>query len=49
DKGDTFFSKDYMLPQKLLKKKPQELTIKFEAMEGSRTAGVYGIRLMKTE
>ena len=47
DKGDAFFTKDYMLPKKLIKKNQKELTIKFEAMEGSRTAGVYGVRLMK--
>lgn len=47
EKGDTFFTKDYILPKKLIEKEKNEFTIKFQAKENSRTAGIYGVRLMK--
>lgn len=47
DEGDTFFTKDYILPKKITEKNSKELTIKFEAAQGSTTAGIYGVRLMK--
>ncbi len=47
DKGDVFFTKDYILPEKLAEKKNKTLTIKFRAADGSRTAGIYGVRLIK--
>ena len=47
-KGDVFFTKEYMLPKKIKEKKNRTLTIKFEAEENSQTAGIYGVRLMKT-
>ncbi len=46
-KDNTFYTKDYILPKKLRETKKKNLTIRFEAMESSRTAGIYGIRLMK--
>lgn len=46
-KGDKFFTKDYILPKKITEKNNRELTIKFEAAQGSTTAGIYGVRLMK--
>ncbi|MCM4157297.1 glycoside hydrolase family 127 protein [Gramella sp. AN32] len=49
DKGDIFYTKEYLLPKKLMKQHRKELTIRFEAAEGSSTAGIYGVRLMKTE
>ncbi len=49
NKGDTFFTKDYILPEKIGKKKDQTLTIKFQAAKNSRTAGIYGVRLMKIQ
>lgn len=45
--GNRFFEKDYTIPPGILKKSDGKLILKFEAMPGSRTAGVYGIRLMK--
>ena len=47
EKGDVFFTKDYILPEKIAEKKNKTLTIKFQAKENSRTAGIYGVRLMK--
>ena len=49
EKGDTFFTKDYILPEKIAEKKNKILTIKFQAAQGSRTAGIYGVRLMKVQ
>lgn len=47
--GDDFFNKDYILPEKLAEKRNKTLTIKFRAADGSRTAGIYGVRLMKVQ
>ncbi|WP_229664762.1 glycoside hydrolase family 127 protein [Christiangramia forsetii] len=47
EKGDTYFTRDYILPKKLIEKKNNEFTIKFQAKENSRTAGIYEVRLMK--
>ncbi|MCG9972834.1 glycoside hydrolase family 127 protein [Christiangramia crocea] len=45
--GNRFFEKDYTIPPGILKKSEGVLILRFEAMPGSSTAGVYGIRLMK--
>ena len=47
EKGDQFFSKAYKLPGNLEYKKEEKITIRFEAKSGSRTAGIYYIRLLK--
>ena len=49
EKGDIFFTKDYILPKKLMDKKKDEFTIKFQAKENSQTAGIYGVKLMKNK
>ena len=46
-KGNSFFTKDYILPEKIMEKSKKEINLRFEAIEGSRTAGIYSIRLMK--
>src|SRR5690606_12831207 len=45
-KGNRFLKKDYALPQGLLNNSGK-LKLRFEALPGSRTANIYGIRLMK--
>lgn len=45
-KGNRFFKKNYALPQGLLNNSGK-LKLRFEALPGSRTANIYGIRLMK--
>ncbi|MEO2064766.1 MAG: glycoside hydrolase family 127 protein [Christiangramia sp.] len=47
DKGYRFFTETYELPKELTEKDQTDLKIKFEALEGSRTAGIYEVRLMK--
>lgn len=47
EKGDLFFSKEYKLPEDLESYKGEKITIRFEAEVGSRTAGVFDIRLLK--
>lgn len=46
-KGNQFFEVDYNLPELLNKASP--LTIRFEAEKNSVTAGIYGVRLLKTK
>lgn len=46
-KGDQFFTKEYKLPEKLQLDAQGKINIRFEAQPGSRTAGVYDIRLLK--
>lgn len=45
--GAKFFEVDYQLPKKLVVDN-EILTVRFEAEEGSSTAGVYGVRLINT-
>ncbi|RXG16111.1 hypothetical protein DSM03_103297 [Leeuwenhoekiella aestuarii] len=45
--GDKFFTVDYELPAELVADN-EILTVRFEAEEGSVTAGVYGVRLINT-
>ncbi|MEH6658194.1 glycoside hydrolase family 127 protein [Leeuwenhoekiella marinoflava] len=45
--GANFFEVDYQLPKKLVVDN-EILTVRFEAEEGSSTAGVYGVRLINT-
>ncbi|MDN3594267.1 glycoside hydrolase family 127 protein [Zunongwangia endophytica] len=49
EKGEDFFTRDYQLPKKIIEQKNKTLTIRFEAEAGSRTAGIYGVRLMKKQ
>ncbi|WBL23775.1 glycoside hydrolase family 127 protein [Zunongwangia sp. HRR-M8] len=49
ENGAEFFTKDYELPKKIVEQKNNTLTIRFEAAENSRTAGIYGVRLMKKQ
>ncbi len=42
-KGDRFIEEDYALPFPL----PANLTVRFEAADGSVAGGIYGVRLMK--
>lgn len=47
EEGDQFFSKEYKLPNNLEYNEEEKITIRFEAKSGSRTAGIYDIRLLK--
>lgn len=49
ENGAEFFTKDYELPKKIVEQKNDTLTIRFEAEASSRTAGIYGVRLMKKQ
>ena len=49
DRSPEFFTKDYELPKKIVQQKNETLSIRFEAEPGSRTAGIYGVRLMKKQ
>ena len=49
DRSPEFFTKDYELPKKIVEQKNETLSIRFEAEPGSRTAGIYGVRLMKKQ
>ena len=49
ENGAEFFTKDYELPKKIVEQENDTLTIRFEAETGSRTAGIYGVRLMKKQ
>jgi DUF1680 family protein len=46
-KGPEFFDVDYALPKEILAQGHTEMTVKFEALSNARTAGIYGVRLMK--
>jgi len=45
--GDKFFEVDYTIPQEILKMASSKLTVKFVAEDGSETAGVYELRLLR--
>ncbi|WP_211222974.1 glycoside hydrolase family 127 protein [Salinimicrobium terrae] len=45
--GNRFFEKNYTLPAGLVQESNGLIKIKFEALPGSRTAGIYDVRLMK--
>ena len=47
DKGDAFFTREYEIPDEILNAGKKELIIRFEAAKNSRTAGIYGVRLIK--
>ena len=47
--GNRFFEKEYTLPAGLVKNSNGFLNLKFEAIPGSRTAGIYDVRLMRKE
>ena len=49
DRSPEFFTKDYELPKKIVEQKNETLSIRFEAEPDSRTAGIYGVRLMKKQ
>ena len=44
-RGNDFFEVDYAIPRELSANK-EILTVRFEAEEGSTTAGIYGVRLL---
>jgi len=44
-RGNDFFEVDYTIPQELAANN-EILTVRFEAEEGSTTAGIYGVRLL---
>ena len=44
-RGNDFFEVDYTIPQELAANN-EILTVRFEAKEGSTTAGIYGVRLL---
>lgn len=45
--GNRFFEKEYNLPAGMVKNSNGILTLKFEALPGSRTAGIYDVKLLK--
>ncbi|MDX1543807.1 MAG: glycoside hydrolase family 127 protein [Christiangramia sp.] len=47
EKGDTFFIREYKLPKEVTSNEKVEKRLRFEALEGSRTAGIYEIRILK--
>lgn len=48
DKGDAFYSVDYMVPKRVLAQaKAGKYRVKFQAEEGSVAGGIYGVRLMR--
>ena len=46
-KGDRFYIQNYEIPASIIQKSTGVLKIKFEALEGSATAGIYEVRLTK--
>lgn len=47
--GNRFFEKDYALPAGFVTGSDGVLVVKFEALPGSRTAGIYDVRLLTKE
>lgn len=48
-RGDNFFSENYTIPTEVLKNSNGFFTIKFQAADGSETANVFEVRLLKKE
>tara|TARA_R110002050_G_scaffold93328_1_gene195093 strand:+ start:16806 stop:19163 length:2358 start_codon:yes stop_codon:yes gene_type:complete len=46
-KGFEFFTEDYAIPNDILEQSHGQLTVKFEAKDGSIAGGVFEVRLMK--
>ncbi|TKB96259.1 glycoside hydrolase family 127 protein [Pedobacter cryophilus] len=46
-KGDKFYTQDYEIPAALLENAKGVLVVKFEALQGSATAGIYEVRLIR--
>lgn len=46
-KADEFFTDSYAIPTQLIKQSKGKLRIKFVAVPGSMTGGIYGVRLMR--
>ena len=46
-KGDDFFTVDYAIPESILQQSAGILTVKFVAVGGVETAGIYEVRLLK--
>jgi DUF1680 family protein len=46
-KGDTFYTVDYPIPSDFISAASSKLNVKFVAEEGSETAGIYELRLIK--
>ncbi|TDN90370.1 hypothetical protein DET49_10528 [Salegentibacter sp. 24] len=47
EKGDRFFSIAYELPEEMEYNEEEQINIRFEAKPGSRTAGIYDVKLLK--
>jgi hypothetical protein len=47
DKGDTFFTVDYAIPEEIRKANTGTLKLKFVAAPKSKAGGIYHIRLLK--
>nr|MBD3622395.1 hypothetical protein [Sunxiuqinia sp.] len=45
--GFEFFTEDYAIPNDILEQSHGQLTVKFEAKDGSIAGGVFEVRLMK--
>lgn len=46
-KGNVFYTEDYPIPENILKSSGGNLRVKFQAVDGSATAGIYEARLIK--
>lgn len=49
NEGDRFFTREYEIPKEVLEYGETELRLRFEALPGSVTAGIYDIRLLKND
>jgi hypothetical protein len=47
EKGDKFYDVDYEIPEAVIRQNKDQLTLRFEAGSGSRTADIYFIRLLR--
>lgn len=47
EKGDKFFDIDYKLPEAVTNQRKDKLTLRFEAKNGSKTADIYFVRLLR--
>lgn len=47
EKGDRFFDVDYQIPDNVIQQSQDKLSLRFEAKNGSRTADIYFVRLLR--
>lgn len=47
ERGDNFFELDYEIPNEIKQNSKENLKVRFEAYPNSKTAGIYGVRLIK--